>query len=102
LQVGASLIFGEPQPVERAQARPRVAPLPRDKFLAQCRVLEEKTLTRTKEANQSSEVELEESKHGQELYQNGHETTAPMLLISSSARVLANDSLNFGLQLVDL
>ena len=38
-----------------------------------------------KEANQGPEAELEESKHGQELYQNGDETTAPLLLISSSA-----------------
>ena len=40
----------------------------------------------------ASELELEESKHGQELYQSGDETTALMLLISSSAGVLANDT----------
>jgi hypothetical protein len=69
-----------------------VAPLQHDKLLAQCQVFEENTLTRTKEPNQSSEAELEGSKHGQELYQNGDETTTPMLLISSSAGVLANDT----------
>ncbi|MFI5103878.1 MAG: hypothetical protein ACHP79_03035, partial [Terriglobales bacterium] len=44
---------------------------------------------RAKGANQRSEAEPDESKHGQELYQNAGETTAAMLLISKSAGVLA-------------
>jgi hypothetical protein len=56
------------EPVEGAQARPRMKPLQHDKLLAYCQVFEEKTLTRTKEANHGSEAEPKESKLGQ-LYQ---------------------------------
>jgi hypothetical protein len=47
---------------------------------------------RAREANQSPEAEPDESKQGQDLYQNAGETTAAMLLISKSAGVLANDT----------
>ena len=50
---------------------------------------------RAKEANQRSKAKPDESKHGQELYQNAGETTAAMLLISKSAGVLANDTLGY-------
>jgi DNA invertase Pin-like site-specific DNA recombinase len=49
-------------------------------------------LSHAKEANQYSEKQADESKHGQELYQKAGGTAAAMLLISRPARVLANDS----------
>jgi hypothetical protein len=51
-------------------------------------------LTRTKEANQGPEAELEESKHGQ-LYQNGDQMMAPMLLISSPPEYWRTKDLRF-------
>ena len=42
-------------------------PLQNGKMLAQCKILEEQTLSHAKEANQHSEAQADESKHGQEL-----------------------------------
>jgi hypothetical protein len=47
-------------------------------------------LTRAKEANEGSEADREESKHGEELYQKAGGGPAAMSLISKAARVLAN------------
>ena len=43
-------------------------------------------------SNQSSDAELDEAKHGQELEQKADETSRATLLISQSAGVLANDN----------
>lgn len=45
-------------------------PFQHRKLLAQCQILEQEALTRAKEPNDGSEGDPEESKHGEDLYQN--------------------------------
>jgi len=47
-------------------------------------------LPRAKEANDGCEAESEETKHGEELYQNADGDDKAKLLISKAAGVLAN------------
>jgi len=44
-----------------------MTPLEHDKLLAECQILEAETVVRAKEANQRSEAESKETKHGGEL-----------------------------------
>ena len=48
----------------------RMTPFQHGKLLAKCQILEQEALTRAKEANDGSEGDPEESKHGEDLYQN--------------------------------
>ena len=61
-----------------------------DELLTQSEILEKETLLPAKDADQHAEAEPDEAKHGQDLYQNGGEMAAAILLISQSAGVLAN------------
>jgi hypothetical protein len=78
------------EPVETAQAWPRMAPLQNGKLLAQSQIFDEETSLRAKEANHRPNEKSDESKHGKELYQNAGATPAAMLLIPMPAAVLAN------------
>jgi hypothetical protein len=64
--------------------------LQHDELLTQSEILEKKILPPAKETDQHAEAEPDEAHHGQDLYQNGGEMAAAMLLISRSAGVLAN------------
>jgi hypothetical protein len=44
-----------------------MTPLEHDKLLTKCQIFEEKTMMRTKEANQRSETESKETEHGGDL-----------------------------------
>jgi hypothetical protein len=47
-----------------------MTPFQHGKLLAQCQILEQEALARAKEANEGCEADAEESKHGEQLYQN--------------------------------
>jgi len=53
--------------IEEAKTRARMSTLQRDKLLTQSEILKKETWPPTKEADQHSEAEREEAKHGQGL-----------------------------------
>jgi hypothetical protein len=80
LPTGPDLPGNNPEePVEGAKSWPWMAPFQRGKLLTQGQVFEEKTSLRTKEANERSKAEPEQSEHGPKLYQNPVETMSACL-----------------------
>jgi hypothetical protein len=80
LPTGPDLPGNNPEePVEGAKSWPWMAPFQRGKLLTQGQVFEEKTSLRTKEANERSKAEPEQSEHGPKLYQNPAETMSACL-----------------------
>jgi|ERR1700687_480547 len=77
---------------KKPETRARTSTLQRDKLLTQSEILKKETSPPAKEADEHSEAEPDEAKHGQDLSQNGGEMAAAMLLISRWAGVLANHS----------
>ena len=53
--------------IEEVEARARMSTLERDELLTQSEILKKETSPLTKEANQDSEAEPDEAKHGQGL-----------------------------------
>jgi len=53
--------------IEGAEARARMSTLQRDELLTQSEILKKETSPLTKEADQHSEAEPDEAKHGQDL-----------------------------------
>jgi hypothetical protein len=53
--------------IEQAETRARMSTLQRDELLTQSEILKKETSTLTKEADQHSEAEPDEAKHGQDL-----------------------------------
>jgi hypothetical protein len=53
--------------IEEAETRASVSTLQRDELLTQSEILEKETSPPTKEADQHSEAETHETKHGQDL-----------------------------------
>ena len=58
------------EPVEQIKPWTRMTPFQHGKLLAQCQIIEQEALTRAKEAKDGSQGDPEESKHGEDLYQN--------------------------------
>jgi hypothetical protein len=55
------------QPIEGSEARARMSTLRRDELLTQSEIVKKETSPLTKEADQHSEAEPDEAKHGQDL-----------------------------------
>jgi hypothetical protein len=53
--------------IEGSEARARMSTLQRNELLTQSEILEKETLPSAKEADQHSEAEPDEAKHGQDL-----------------------------------